>query len=327
MPKSPSSSSFPLAVRCVVRRSTSAQLGRQFRIQKFASTSPKILAQQCRASLDELWFSPSSPRLLVPSSSRRQEGLNGGTPGADHKPPDERILKLGKTLRILSPLLPTILINPLPLDILSPSITLHLFPSTHPHLPIVKGRVLYRAALWTVPVAWSSVPLLGNVRLQINSERIVRAGSVLTAENEGNHGDERLVVRWKTENKDGHSSTSTGPSTDLAASKNGTNKGLGSLFGGEAPIFKLGQEGEYTGLFIFSFDEKGRISSHTIEHADQANGWDRTAKFVTLTDWLLGKARGSMDPSPGPGFAMQTCEESDISLKGRAMKDGAPRCR
>jgi hypothetical protein len=94
MPKSPSSSSFPLAVRCVVRRSTSAQLGRQFRIQKFASTSPKILAQQCRASLDELWFSPSSPRLLVPSSSRRQEGLNGG---ADHKPPDERILKLGKS--------------------------------------------------------------------------------------------------------------------------------------------------------------------------------------------------------------------------------------
>lgn len=160
----------------------------------------------------------------------------------------------------------------------------------------------------------------------------MRAGSVLASENENDHGDERLVVRWKTENKDDYSSTSTDPSTqssssDLAASKNGTNKGLSSLFGGEAPIFKLGQEGEYTGLFVFSFDEEGRISSHTIEHADQANGWDRTAKFVTLTDWLLGKARGSMDPLPSPGLVMQTCEESDISLKGRTTKDGAPGCR
>ncbi|KAH1512336.1 hypothetical protein KXV73_008432, partial [Aspergillus fumigatus] len=90
------------------------------------------------------------------------------------------------------------------------------------------------------------------------------------------------------------------------SAKNGVNKGLSVLLGGDAPIFKLSNEEQFTGLFIFSFDEEGRISSHTIEHADDAGGWDRTAKFVTLTDWLIGKARGSLDPPPG--LAIQGCQ-------------------
>ena len=246
-------------------------------------------------------------------------------------------------LRTLSPLLPTILYNTLPAEILSPSVNLHLFPSTHPHLPTVKGRTLYRAALWTVPVAWSSVPLVGNVKLQIISERIVRAGTVLDPEHAENHdcGDERLVVRWKTEprtdSRPFHESrrspsperpqsnaspsqtsgadakTSQVPQThsgaSLSSSKNSTNKGLSVLLGGEEPIFKLSKEEQFTGLFIFSFDEKGRILTHTIEHADEAGGWDRTAKFVTLTDWLIGKARGSLDPTLNPGLAMESCED------------------
>lgn len=194
---------------------------------------------------------------------------------------------------------------------------LDLFPSTHPHLPTVRGRTLYRAALWTVPVAWSCVPLVGNVKLQILSERIVRAGTVLDPDrcDNGQSGDERLVVRWKTEPKrdnqsDGSLATSTGegPSSwkrsNLSSSKVGINKGLSVLLGGEAPIFKLSKEEQFTGLFIFAFDEEGRILTHTIEHADNASGWDRTAKFVTLTDWLIGKARGSLDPTPG--LAMQS---------------------
>lgn len=80
------------------------------------------------------------------------------------------------------------------------------------------------------------------------------------------------------------------------------------LLGGKEPIFKLKKEEQFTGLFIFSFDEEGRILTHTIEHADEANGWDRTAKFVTLTDWLIGKARGSLDPVANPGLAMESCE-------------------
>lgn len=212
-------------------------------------------------------------------------------------------------LRILSPLLPTILITPLPPEILSPHVTLHLFPSTHPHLPTVKGRGLYRAALWTVPVAWSSVPLVGNVKLHILSERIVRAGTVIDARpsNENDRGDERLVVRWRTEARNEHNGAQNGPNRQ-AASTEGRNKGLSVLLGGETPIFKLSKEEQFTGLYIFSFDEEGRISTHTIEHADDADGWDRTAKFITLTDWLLGKARSSMDPSAGPGLAIQGCD-------------------
>lgn len=174
------------------------------------------------------------------------------------------------------------------------------------------------------------------------SERIVRAGPVLDSDigGESDCGDERLVVRWKTElrgetgsesslSSSGQVSSSASPGHLSASSKNGTNKGLSVLLGGEAPIFKLSKEEQFSGLFIFAFDEEGRISSHTIEHADQANGWDRTAKFVTLTDWLLGKARGSMDPSAGPGLAMQGCEEFSIDQNRRgtgspSRKSGAP---
>src|SRR5436190_24306103 len=93
-------------------------------------------------------------------------------------------------LRILSPRLPTLLINPLPQEILSPSISLHLFPSTHSHLPTVKGRVAYRAALWTAPVAWGSVPIVGSVKLKTMSERMARAGSVM--DRDDTYGDEKL---------------------------------------------------------------------------------------------------------------------------------------
>ncbi|PLB45389.1 hypothetical protein P170DRAFT_439158 [Aspergillus steynii IBT 23096] len=273
--------------------------------------------------LHDPWQSPtSSPTLFAQTGFNQSvsDGLRKDLNGGDHQSPDERVLKLGKTLRILSPLLPTLLVNPLPSSILSPSVTLHLFPSTHPHLPTVKGRTLYRAALWTVPVAWSSLPLVGNVKLQILSERMVRSGTVLDPERcgHGDCGDERLVVRWRTEpRRDDHPQIPSSLGTKrgaqdepshVSASKNGINKGLSMLLGGDAPIFKLAKEEQFTGLFIFSFDEEGRVLSHTIEHADNASGWERTAKFVSLTDWLIGKARGSLDPAAEPGLAIQGCQ-------------------
>lgn len=160
----------------------------------------------------------------------------------------------------------------------------------------------------------------------------MRAGTILDPEHSDQHdcGDERLVVRWKTEPRTdsrpfhetkgpvgpasgsaqaaGTDVGASQPSSHLSSSKNGTNRGLSVLLGGEEPIFKLSKEEQFSGLFIFSFDEEGRILTHTIEHADNANGWDRTAKFVTLTDWLIGKARGSLDPAPNPGLAIESCE-------------------
>ncbi|KAJ5928061.1 hypothetical protein N7466_007017 [Penicillium verhagenii] len=321
--------------------------------RSFASSPRCRLAQARHGILNEPWLPPhlNGPfptTYFSPVRIHREfNGLETGPQKGDHKPPDERVLKLGKTLRTLSPLLPTLLYNTLPAGILAPSVNLHLFPSTHPHLPTVKGRTLYRAALWTVPVAWSSVPLVGNVKLQILSERIVRAGTVLDPEHAENHdcGDERLVVRWKTEPRTdsrpfheprsdtsserrannsnpsqapgaGAGTTSQSPQPHSGASsssaKNSTNKGLSVLLGGDEPIFKLSKEEQFTGLFIFSFDEAGRILTHTIEHADEADGWDRTAKFVTLTDWLIGKARGSLDPAPNPGLIMESCEDYGI---------------
>ncbi|CAI7603366.1 unnamed protein product [Penicillium pancosmium] len=318
--------------------------------RSFTFTPRQPLAHPRHGILHEPWLSPAPSPAPVPASATPlpvayfsptwvRTGIDGldGPQNNNHKPPDKRVLKLGKTLRTLSPLLPTILYNTLPPEILAPNVNLHLFPSTHPHLPTVKGRTLYRAALWTVPVAWSSVPLVGNVKLQILSERIVRAGTLLDPEHGDKHdcGDERLVVRWKTEprtdsrpfheshtrpsttntNTNGDSSpTSTSTSgasqsqSHLSSSESGTNRGLSKLLGGDEPIFKLSKEQQFSGLFVFSFDDEGRVLTHTIEHADDAtDGEDRTAKFVTLTDWLIGKARGSLEPAPRPGLCIESC--------------------
>ncbi|KAL4944088.1 hypothetical protein BDV06DRAFT_118301 [Aspergillus oleicola] len=334
MPKLAVTPNSPFSISSRVIRTRRPPHPRSIRSSRCASSQVRPFASEVRrerSPRNHIPPLPSQPEFTYKYSLTDDLNRNQG----DHKPPDERILKLGKTLRTLSPLLPTILINPLPPHILSPSVTLHLFPSTHPHLPTVKGRTLYRAALWAVPVAWSSVPLVGNVKLQILSERIVRAGTVLgtghgngaqqTAHDCGGGcgegGDERLVVRWRTERT--HSSTvpdfkssspssqSTTPSNQpspkeasnsSSSSSNGTNKGLSVLLGGDAPIFKLSRDDEFTGLFIFSFDEEGRVLTQTIEHAEDASGWERTAKFVTLTDWLIGKARGSLENEPQPGL-------------------------
>ncbi|OAX85029.1 hypothetical protein ACJ72_00589 [Emergomyces africanus] len=295
-----------------------------------------------------VYFSANNPQ-------RWSLDLDNDSGDGGHKPPDERILKLGKTLRILSSHLPGILVNPLPQEILSPNISLHLFPSTHPHLPTVKGRVPYRAALWTAPVAWGSVPIVGNVRLEIMSERMVNAPSIVAYDEEHRYGDEKLVVRWRTEGKSDspgyfrksspkeNSPTANGETTEnastttangdmgsgsttqspLSSSSNGTNRGLSKLLGGDAPIFKLGKEEQFSGLFIFLFDDQGRIASHTIEHADDINGWDRTARVVTLTDWLLGKAkwggsRGDAGPTPALAVGLELSQQDKMMFKNES---------
>ena len=61
---------------------------------------------------------------------------------------------------------------------------------------------------------------------------------------------------------------------------------------------------EFTGLFIFEFDELGRIITHTIEHADESRNWERTSRVVTVTDWLLGRmnGRGRREPQLACNF-------------------------
>lgn len=223
---------------------------------------------------------------------------------------------MNPALRALSPLLPNILRAQLPPEIVSPNVSLHLFPSTHPHLPVVRGRMGYRAALWTAPVAWGSVPVVGNVKLEILSEKIVRSGFITAPsqveEQCGGLGEEKLVVKWRTAgNGNGAHPVSSASS---AVDNGGINRGLSTLLGGDRPLFgKDADSNTFSGLFVFSFDSEGRIANHTIEHVDEAGGFDKTSKVVTLADWLLGKARWRGlrvdDGLPVPGLAYRVCRD------------------
>ena len=129
--------------------------------------------------------------------------------------------------------------------------------------------------------------------------------------------EEKLVVRWKTEKKNGNGSSinSAAHSSSVGGSTSngngGINRGLSALLGGDKPIFNLNKGDDFTGLFVFSFDSKGRIATHTIEHADENNGFDKTSKVVTLTDWLLGKAKWGRGRGEElvPGLAMRVCRD------------------
>jgi hypothetical protein len=211
-------------------------------------------------------------------------------------------------VRILHERLPTLLNSPLPQDILSPHITLNLFPSTHPHLPTVKGRIAYTAALWTAPVAWGRVPVVGNVKLQILSERMVRHGGSSVSHD---LRDEKLIVRWKTCSK------------ASARDEGGIYRGVSASeqMGNLAEILrgKSQNDSEFVALFIFEFDEDGRVASHTIEHAEEGGSLDRTTRFISVTDWLLGKAWGRKDEAEEAGLALGYCraESRREGLRGR----------
>lgn len=198
--------------------------------------------------------------------------------------------------------LPTLLVSPLPHEILSPHITLHLFPSTHPHLPTVSGRLAYIAALWTAPVAWGKVPVVGNVRLVILSERMVRTGSGNSSVPPSMRG-EKLVVKWRTAGKN----AGTTGSTLSAASPTSPDS-----------------SGEFTGLFLFEFDEHGRILTHTIEHVEEGGNYERMPRVISVTDWLLGKAWGGRPYTDNvPGLALGYARHSDGA--GAGARRGGPR--
>jgi hypothetical protein len=219
------------------------------------------------------------------------------------------LTNVATAIRILHERLPTLLASPLPQEILSPQISLHLFPSTHPHLPTVSGKIAYLAALWTAPVAWGRVPVVGNVRLTVISERMIRHGG-----NNANSAtrDEKLIVKWKTCGKT-RNKNSAGIYRGIGA--NEQVERITDVLGGRSR-----DDEEFCGLFIFEFDEQGRIAKHTIEHADEGSGSERTNRVVSVTDWLLGKVNGHRDEHV-PSLAW--CKNSQIRrvFQGRRKRD------
>jgi len=149
--------------------------------------------------------------------------------------------------------------------------------------------------------------------LRIVSEKIVRTGFA-SALQEDSHLDlleEKLVVRWKTEPKSSNGTTDTAAARSSAVENGGINRGLSKLLGGDKPIFSLNKGDDFSGIFVFSFDSDGKIATHTIEHADEDNGFDKTSKVVTLADWLLGKARWGVrrEEELVPGLAIRVARE------------------
>ncbi|KAK3396990.1 hypothetical protein B0T20DRAFT_246833 [Sordaria brevicollis] len=271
-------------------------------------------------NLPETWFNPNNVQIPPAKSSESSidEIRPPDGPGGLNKPPDERKVKLGKTLRILQSHLPTLLQSPLPTSILSPQISLHLFPSTHPHLPTVTGRVAYIAALWTAPLAWNRLPIIGNVRLEILSERMVDRPLYSPQSQNRRIGafGEQLIVRWRTigKSKNWGLSFINGGSQDGADKVRDENLKGGQTeykapVGGAEPATGKGDDknkNEFTGLFIFEFDGEGRILSHTIEHVQQSGEVEKGvgATVVGLTDWLLGGMKGAREGEGGtcPAF-------------------------
>ncbi len=127
------------------------------------------------------------------------------------------------------------------------------------------------------------MPIVGNVKLEILSERMVDLESGVGPRPLGAVG-EQLIVRWRTIGK-------------------GKNWGLPFINNGAAqsPVLS-GNAKEFTGLFIFDFDKAGRILSHTIEHSQSSSQWEEGvgAKVVGLTDWLFGGIKGGREGSDGP---------------------------
>ncbi|KAL1601670.1 hypothetical protein SLS60_006585 [Paraconiothyrium brasiliense] len=248
------SSSTRANLRIISSSTTCLTAPRLLGLKQYQRTITEVRARQ--ASVSRTWFTASATSLHAESGGNR--------------PPNERNLKLGNTIRILHERLPTLLVSPLPQDILAPNVTLHLFPSSHPHLPTVSGKIAYTAALWTAPMAWGRVPVVGNVKLKILSERMFKNGCAADTQNE------RLIVKWETcksEKEHGPVSEAVEKITSII---NRPHK----------------KDEKFHGLFIFEFDEEGRLANHTIEHVEENGQWDKTAKVISVTDWLLGRAWG-----------------------------------
>lgn len=127
------------------------------------------------------------------------------------------------------------------------------------------------------------------MKLNILSERMVKNGGRTSP---ANYRNEKLIVKWET---CGKSEKEQGQVSDVVEK-------ITSIVAGSRPTKK-----EFTGLFLFEFDEEGRIINHTIEHTDEGRHFEKTAKVISVTDWLLGRAWGRREEA-SPSLAFVRCD-------------------
>jgi len=251
----------------------------------------------------DIWFTSTAPRTssLEPTSGEERV--------------DERTLQLGKTIRTLHERLPTLLKEPLPSEVLSPQISLHLFPSTHPHLPTVSGRIAYIAALWTAPVAWGRIPLIGNVELSILSERMVRRGGANVSKEQR---QEQLVVKWKTCGKTTHRDGTGGIYRGMGiGARDPVDRIKAFIAGTKGELASDASPEEFCGIFIFEFDESGRIVKHIIEHTEEGGHFDQMTRVVSVTDWLIGTFNGKRAQQPALAWCTRKPEDNGLRFRGK----------
>lgn len=99
------SSSFTASGSIALRHRASIriQLRPRCRRRSFTQATRKPLARAHDAIIDDVFFSrPNSTTTLYSGTGARHgPGIEGGGSDGDRKPPDERVLKLGKSMLIL----------------------------------------------------------------------------------------------------------------------------------------------------------------------------------------------------------------------------------
>lgn len=127
--------------------------------------------------------------------------------------------------------------------------------------------------------------MIGNVKLKILSERMVKNGCGPSTP--AHLRNEKLVVKWQTCGK--------------ANTEN--SRHISETFESVSDIVRSrSSDDEFTGLFLFDFDEEGRIVHHTIEHTEEGHNWEKTNRFISVTDWLLGRAWGRREETPSLAY-------------------------
>ncbi|KAH9844901.1 Mitochondrial protein up-regulated during meiosis [Teratosphaeria destructans] len=129
--------------------------------------------------------------------------------------------------------------------------------------------------------------------------------------------DEKLIVKWKTCGKTRHRDGTGGIYRGVGlATKDPVDRIkefiAGGTKGGDKPSEK--EEEEFQGIFVFEFDDKGRVKKHIIERTEEGGHWDKTNRVVSVTDWLLGRFNGRGNEEM-PELAL--CEERP---SGRAIR-------
>ena len=137
-------------------------------------------------------------------------------------------------------------------------------------------------------MAWGRVPVVGNVKLKIISERMIKNGCATTPHT----GNEKLIVRWETCKSD----KEHGPVSEAVEKISSIIKRPHKT------------DDKFCGLFLSEFDDEGRIVKHTIEHMEENGQWDKTAKVISVTDWLLGRAWGRREDHQ-PSWAYAKCSK------------------